>query len=267
MANHKLLKSLLIAGVWLISILSIEAQKLPERPNPPRLVNDFAKLLSQDELDKLERELVAYDDSSSTQIAIVTLESIHGYPAVEFAHDLLNKWGIGQARQDNGVLILVTTEPKNREVVIAVGYGLEPYITDALSKRIIETVIIPAFRNGDYYKGLSEASEMLKAYAKGEFKRNDKPKKSNIGYTIPSWVFLAMLLIVFVLFSINKGGKGGGKYYRTFGGPPVGGWRSFSSGTGTFKSGGSFGGGSFGGGGFGGFGGGRSGGGGASGRW
>lgn len=261
MANRKLFQSLTFTVILIIGGLTAFAQKLPERPSPPRLVNDFAKILSPGEAEQLERELVAYDDSTSTQIAIVTLESIQGYPAVEFAHELLNKWGIGQAKQDNGLLILITTEPPNREIVIAVGYGLEPYITDALSKRIIENILVPAFRANNYYQGLSEACHSLMAYAQGNFRRDAKPNRNDSTNSMPSWIFLLMLLIVIILFSVNKGGKGGGKYYRTFGGPPVGGWRSFSTGTGAFRPGGGLGGG------FGGFGGGRSGGGGASGRW
>jgi len=253
----------------LLMLVQLHAQQLPSKPSPPKLVNDFASLLSASEVEKLEDKLVAFDDSTSTQIAIVTLATIDGNPISTFAHDLLTTWGIGQAKKDNGILILVTTEPKNREIAIAVGYGLEPYITDALSKRIIENELIPKFKQEKYFEGLNAASDVLIAYAQGNFSNNKNLKKNDNAYSggwMPSWVFIVMIILLIILFSNNSKGKKGSGYNKTFGGPSnLGGFRNFSSGSGVFKNTGSFGGSS--GGGFGGFGGGRSGGGGASGRW
>lgn len=262
-------KKILALIFSLFVIVHLNAQNLPAKPTPPKLVNDFAKILSTAEQTSLETKLVAYDDSTSTQIAIVTLATVDGSPIAEFAHDLLTTWGIGQSKKDNGILILVTTEPKNREIAIAVGYGLEPYITDALSKRIIETELIPRFKQEKYFEGLDAATDVLIAYAQGNFSNNKSLKKKDNAYSggwMPSWVFIFMIIILIILFSNNSKGKKGSGYNKTFGGPSnLGGFRNFSSGSGVFKNTGSFGGRSSGG--FGGFGGGRSGGGGASGRW
>ena len=90
---------------------SLQAQDIPDKPVPPRLVNDFAGMLSRQEVNALEQKLVAFNDSTSTQIAIVTVNSLNGYDKVDFADRLGEKWGIGHKGKDNGILILV--KPRN----------------------------------------------------------------------------------------------------------------------------------------------------------
>jgi len=97
------LVSFLIAGF----LYSIAAQEFPDKPVPAKLVNDLAGLLSPEEVDALEQKLVAYDDSTSTQIAVVTIRDLQGYEVADYAQRLAEKWGIGQKGLDNGILILI----------------------------------------------------------------------------------------------------------------------------------------------------------------
>ena len=247
------------------------SQNIPDRPVPPRLVNDFAGLLKSEEVGILESKLVQFNESTSTQIAIVIVPSLGGYDISDYAQRLAEKWGIGQKGLNNGVLILV--KPKTADsgggVNIAQGYGLEGAITDLSCADIIDNELIPAFRNNDYYGGLSNATNVLMSLARGEFSAAEygqKAKKSG-GKNSPAGIIIFIIIIVIVIFA----GKSGGSNRRNIstGGLPF--WLLLSmmnSGRGSHSgSWGGFSGGSSGGGGFGGFGGGSFGGGGASGSW
>jgi uncharacterized protein len=247
-------------------------QNLPERPVPPRLVNDFAGMLNQDEVNSLENKLVAFNDSTSTQIAIVTVPSLQGYDKADFAQRLGEKWGIGKRQLNNGILILVKpkTTDSNGQIFIAQGYGLEGAIPDLTCSQIVEDEILPAFRNGDYYGGLSNAANTLMSLARGEYSAEEygqKSKKSS-GKGVPTGLIIFIIFIVIAMIS----GKSGGSNRKNIssGGLPL--WvllGMMNSGRGSHSGswGGFSGGGGGGGGGFGGFGGGSFGGGGAGGSW
>lgn len=264
--DHKILPIVLI-----LFFLSggIQAQDFPPAPNPPRLVNDFTNTLTASDLSALENKLVAYDDSTSSQIAIVMMKSVGDYDISDYAFQLGEKWGIGGESNDNGVLILAAMD--DRKVFIATGYGLEGALPDALAKRIVENLIKPNFRKEAYYEGLDEATTMIFKLASGEYKAEDIESKGNSGGAI----FMVLLFVfIFIILPMIKnrndnnnhmGGRGGGVDMWTtmmLAGMLGGGGRG--------SSGGGFGGGGFGGGGgggFGGFGGGSFGGGGAGGSW
>jgi uncharacterized protein len=251
--------NLLLILVLTVSVLS--AQNIPKRPTPPKLVNDFANVLSPEEEAQLEQKLVAYDDSTSNQVAIVTVPTLDNYPIEEYALQLFRTWGIGNKNTNNGVLIIAAIN--DRSIRIETGYGLEGAIPDITASQIIRNDIGPSFREGNYYEGFDKAVESIILAAAGEYKApegyNNREKKSPL---VPILVFVVILFII--ISNINRGGGGGfmsRRGYRGFGGPVF-----FPGGFGG-GSGGGFGGGGFGGGGFGGFGGGSSGGGGASGSW
>lgn len=239
---------------------AVFADDFPPRPQPPKLVNDFADLLSSEEEDLLERKLVTYNDTTSTQITVVTMTSIGAYDASGYSFELAEKWGIGRKGKNNGILILVVKE--SRDVFIATGYGMEEFIPDAIAKRITEEILVPAFKQGQFYAGLDSATDVMFSRLTGKFKGEDigqyKKKDKN------RFLFWVVIVIIIILAIRRKGGGGG----RGWGGRSIlfgsgMGWGGFSSGG--FSSGrGSFGGG---GGGFGGFGGGSFGGGGAGGKW
>jgi len=216
------------------------AQEFPARPNPPRLVNDFANLLTNQEKNQLENKLVAYNDSTSTQIAIVILNSIGNYDAGDYSFKLAQQWGIGQKGKNNGLLLLVVKE--SRDVFIATGYGLEEYVTDATAKTIIEQYIIPDFKQKYFYKGLDKGIDLIIQSLSGKFEGGgNSPKPIKM-------IFIILGIIVLILFQIFRW-RGGYRSYGRYGGGYWGGGSSSGSGGSSF---GGFGGGSFGGGGAGG---------------
>lgn len=246
-------------GLILIALAPGFAQNLPDKSNPPKLVNDFAGVMAANEVAALEQKLVAFNDSNSTQIAIVTIKSIEGYDISDYAFKLGEKWGIGQKAKDNGILILVA--PNDRKVFIATGYGAEEYVTDAMARRIIEQKFKPSFKNNNYYEGLEAGTNDIIDLLTGKFKAEPQEVK---GKHKGSFLrIIIIIIIIIVLIKIFGGGNGGGRTFRSSGPIFWGGFGGFGS-RGGF---GGFGGGSSGGGGFGGFGGGSFGGGGAGGSW
>ncbi|MCX6255624.1 MAG: TPM domain-containing protein [Bacteroidia bacterium] len=255
----------------IIPIIRIFSQNIPDKPVPPRLVNDFAGLLKADEVRMLEQKLVAFNDSTSTQISIVIVPTLGGYDKSDYAQKLGEKWGIGQKGLNNGVLILVKpkTPDSDGEVQIASGYGLEGAIPDLTCSDIINREILPAFRNGDYFGGLSKATNTLMSLASGEFSAAEygqKAKKSS-DKDVPV-VFIIFIIIIVIAMISRKSGGSNHRHIST-GGLPF--WMllgMMNSGRGSHTgSWGGFSGGGSSGGGFGGFGGGSFGGGGAGGSW
>lgn len=233
------------------------AQDIPQKPNPPRFVNDLVGgLLSQGEINQLEQKLKAYNDSTSTQVAIVIVKSVQPYDISEYAIKLGREWGIGQKDKNNGVVFLWA--PGDRKIFIATGYGAEGGLTDAYSKRIIEQVVKPNFKQLRYYQGLDEATNSIFKYLSGEFDA-EPTEEGDLGDAIFSIIFFIIIIFI-ILYVIGKisGGKGGGNRgggmfvpYTTYTGwgTSSGGW---SGGGGDSGGGFDFGGGSFGGGGAGG---------------
>jgi uncharacterized protein len=252
---------------------------IPARPVPPRLVNDFAGMLSEQEQAALERKLVAYNDSTSTQITVVTIRSLDGADYFDFSMQLASQWGIGQDDKDNGILLFASLE--DRKMGFQTGYGVEGFLPDALARRIIETILKPAFRAERYYEGLDKATDVVMQLGSGEYEATQEKRSARGGRTM-FVVLLAIFLMLFVISSSQKykgddddDNDGGywrqgryGKNHRRNHSGWGGGWMIFPSGGRSHGGGG--GGGWFGdsdGGGFGGFGGGDFGGGGAWGDW
>lgn len=141
----------------------------PEIPDPPRLVNDFAEILDSSAENALEQKLVAYNDSTTTQIAIVTRKELGGVPAMKYATEMAKNWGVGQKDVNNGILILVSmSNPK--EMAIAAGHGIESIISNAQVQAIVDNEVIPNFRESKYYEGLDQATSALIFLLRGKFK-------------------------------------------------------------------------------------------------
>jgi Beta-propeller domains of methanol dehydrogenase type len=259
---------LLIVFLFVLTFSHANAQGIPERPNPPRLVNDFANILSPQEVTDLENRLVIFNDSTSTQIVVVIVPSLNDLEKADFAEQLGSKWGVGQQKTNNGCVVLIKpkTAGENGEAFIAPGYGLESVIPDATAFNIVNNEMIPHFKQNDYYSGINAGVETVMALTRGEFtaaqydKRN--AKKTGAGFLIP-------IIILIIVFLMIKGG--GGRHHSIGKSLPF--WTmmmlmgSGNRGGGGFGSGGGGGFGGGGGGGFGGFGGGGFGGGGAGGSW
>ena len=249
------------------------AQKLPERPNPPRLVNDYVNLLSQAERNQLERKLVAFNDSTSTQITVVIIDDLQGLEPQEYATQLGNNWGVGQKGKSNGVLVLLC--PKSHKLFTASGYGAEGMLPDLRIQDIENAVMFPEFKLGNYYTGLDKGTSLMIASFKGEYKADPNARKrgrgkndSGVGIII-FMAFIFFIAIISRLFSKRGGSHIASKgvpwwmwlFLLNSGGSRGSSWSDFNSGSGGFGGGGG------GGGGFGGFGGGSFGGGGAGGSW
>ena len=253
--RHNLLLVLLLV---LVFGAGLKAQ-LPSPPYPPRLVNDYTSTLTAHQVDVLEHKLVAYNDSTSTQILVLLVDDLQGYSIEQYATEIGHSWGVGQKDKGNGLVILVKPKKGNErgQVNISPGYGMEEYVTDATAKLIIEKEMIPAFKEDDYYTGIDNAVNVIMDLCSGKFTQDDY---SDGGKPIPVWLILLFIIALILIFRSSNGNQN----YSDGGNHTI--WIPMGGGFG----GGGFGGGGFGGGGgggFGGFGGGGFGGGGASGSW
>jgi len=244
---------------------------IPEKPSFQTSVYDYANVLSPEEKAQLEDKLIKYSDSTTTQIVVITIESLKNENINILATNWGQKWGVGgTAKDDNGVIILLAKN--ERKIAINPGYGLEDRLTAGIGGEIIRNIIIPEFKAGSYYNGLDKGTDALFDVFKGKYKGERKQAKREKDF--PIFPIIVIVVIVLILLSKNKGGGSGNSGNRG-GGPSLmdvillsslgrGGGGGFGGGFGG-SSGGGFGGG---GGGFGGgFGGGGFSGGGSSGSW
>lgn len=238
----------MVCGLW---TMDSSAKDIPAKST--KLVNDYANILSTEERNALEQKLVAYFDSTSTQIAVVIENSLEGDDLFDYSQRLATEWGIGEKGKNNGVLIYAAIQ--DRKLRIHVGYGMEATVTDALTSRIRTEYMNPYFKQGQYYAGLDEGTSIIMQAASGEYV-NDRPHTGKKGKS--PWLTLIIIVVILVAF-MSKGGRGG-RGGGGLAGPIF--WGTLGSGG--FSGGGSSGGG---GGGFGGFGGGGFGGGGSGGSW
>ena len=249
----------LLAAVLALTV-SASAQ-IPPKPSVPRAVNDFAGVFSRSDAEYMNRVLVDFADSTSNRIVVVTVDDLGGMEPAMLAYEIGEQWGVGSDKFDNGVVVLVKpkTSSSSGQVYIAVGYGLEGAIPDAIAKRIIENEMIPRFRENDYTGGVAAALNVLMRLSAGEisYKEYEESVSDGAGGFV-ALGFIILFIIVLVIArrngptNIGHGGSsvadaifwssmlGGGRGGRGFGG---GGGGGFSGG---------FGGGSFGGGGAGG---------------
>ncbi|GAB3267282.1 hypothetical protein GCM10027347_35970 [Larkinella harenae] len=254
-----------ILAILLLAVVSFQAfgqdNVIPDRPNPPRLVNDLVGILQPDERARLEEKLRRYNDTTSTQIVILIVKTTDPYPIGDFSFQVGRKWGVGQEGKNNGLVL--TWVPSTRKIFIATGYGLEGAIPDAIAKRIVSQIIVPRFKNEQWYAGLDEATNEIIRRANGEYQA-DASDDGDGGGGVFLFLIIFVAIIIFIWISRNRGGGSGGNRHRNRGGGffPVpfptstySGWGGSSGnwgGGGGGSSFGGFGGGSFGGGGAGG---------------
>ena len=262
MTDKRLMLTVVAALLWVVALAQV-----PQRPDPPKLVNDLAGVLVNDEV--LEDTLERFAHSTSNQICVVTLHDLGGYEPSEMAYKIGQEWGVGDKRFNNGVVILIKpkTATSGGKVFIATGYGVEGALPDALCRRIIENKLIPGFRTGDYEAGVWDALAVMMPILKGEYDAEEYIEQdSEMGTEDVIAIIFFLAIFFYILYWSSHGGGSSGSSSRntgTWGGPPI----IFTGGSdwgGSSRSGG-FGGGF--GGGWGGFGGGSFGGGGAGGSW
>ena len=266
-SNSKgILQSLFLLIVLFSSNCIFSQFTIPEKPSFQTSVYDYANVLSPEEKAQLEQKLINYSDSTTTQIVVITIESLKNEDVSQLATKWGQTWGIGgTAKDDNGVVILLAKA--ERKIAINPGYGLEDRLTAGIGGEIIRNIIIPEFKAGSYYRGLDKGADALFDVFKGKYKGE---RKQTNGKSFPILPIIVIVAIVLFLFSRNKGGGNGNSGNR---GGGIGSslldviiLSSLGRGGGGGGFGGSSGGG--GGGGFGGgFGGGGFSGGGSSGGW
>jgi len=257
---NKILRKIVLIFTLLVGFHA-NAQEIPSPMSPPRLVNDFAGLLNETEWNRLESKLRAYNDSTSTQIYIIVVNDLLGYDIADYAFRVGEKWGVGQKGKNNGVVIIIKPKVGNErgQAFVAVGYGMEEIIPDAITKRIVDQEMIPSFKQNSYYQGLDAATDVIIDLAQGKYtadqyqnsespiagiifiiiffliiilsmRKHNRTNSSSLGRSVPFWIAMSML-----------GGSGRSS-----------GFGNFSSGSGSFGGFSGGGGGSFGGGGAGG---------------
>lgn len=238
-------------------------------PRPAKLVNDYAHAMTPDQVASLEQKLVDYDDSTSVQIAIVTVPTTGTTAIDDAALAILRNWGVGNKKTNNGVVILASIQ--DHKVFIATGSGMETSVPDIVAKEIVENEMVPNFResgNDNYYRGFDHAADAIIKAAAGQYQAPEGYNQRGRGKGGGTVLGLIIFVVIILLLIGRGGGSGRGGMMNRSGFLPWmiasmltnrggGGW---SGGGGGWSGGG-------GGGGFGGFGGGGGGGGGAGGSW
>ena len=193
----------LAAAVFLLLLSSLSpALAQPKFPPLTGRVVDEAGLLSQADREALTRDLAALESKSTDQLVVVTLKSLQGYEISDYGFRLGRAWGIGQGqRKDNGVLLIVV--PSERKVRIEVGRGLEPVLTDALTRLIIENRILPAFRRNDFPAGIlagaKDIQDTLLGDAEGVKERARGAKRAPQAQPV-DWITLAFWVLILSIF-------------------------------------------------------------------
>ena len=260
------MKRLFAILLTLMLIGTASAEWLPEKSN--RLVNDYSGILALSQCQALEQRLLAFNDSTSNQVVIIITPTIDGDDEDAAAQRVGQRWGVGQEKFDNGVVILIkskTHEENWGAVAIATGYGVEGVLPDVFCKRIIDDHMLSSLGNGDYYGAICAALDIMLPVLAGEYSyaqyRTDERRESLIALLVLVAILGLAVVVLFIYAKrhytdwTNNNGRGGGGSY--WGGPVGGTWGSGTWGGGSWGSSG----------GFGGFGGGSFGGGGASGRF
>ncbi len=260
-ARGSWISQLAIAFLLFCSGLAHAAE--PAFPPLDGRVTDAAGVLSPEVRERITGKLKAHEDKSGDQFVVATVPDLQGLTVEDYANRLFRVWKLGEAKRNNGALLLVA--PNDRKVRIEVGYGLEGAITDAVSKVIITTAITPKFKQGDIAGGIEAGADAILSIMSGDaeqWQRRAPVRGDSVnGLDVVFWI-VVILFVVFVVWRMNSGGGGPGGRRRGRGGmvvfpmPSSGGWSGgFSGGGGGFSDGGFSGGG------------GSSGGGGASGDW
>lgn len=196
-----------LAGLMLAlqpaAALDLQIPKLQAR------VTDLAGVLTPEQTNNLENKLKQFEASDSTQIAVLIIPSLEGEEIADYSVRVASAWRLGQKGRDNGALLIIAM--KERKVRIEVGYGLEPTLTDALSRRIIENEIVPNFRRGDFSQGIDRGVAAIMQAVRGMYQPSRRPSAGNGSGTGSSsgWNLLIFLLVP-MLWLLGTAGKWGG---------------------------------------------------------
>ncbi|MFA6540834.1 MAG: TPM domain-containing protein [Bacteroidota bacterium] len=222
----------------------------PDVPSIKDPVTDLTNTLSPEQYQLLRSQILQFEDSTSNQLVLVMIPTLDGGEIRDYGIQVLEQNKIGQKGKDNGILLLVVKD--DRKVSIEVGYGLEGVLTDAVCNQIIRNEILPQFRDGNYYEGVSSAVASIVLVTKGEYAADRKSKRKQSDWF--SVIITFIIIISFISFfgrgrrqSLSSRGAnaiwwggglgGGGSNWNSFGGGGGGG--GWSAGGGSFGGGGS----------------------------
>lgn len=224
--------------------------------NIPQLsapVVDEAKVLSETTKTKINGLLKKVYNEGGSQVQVLIVDSLQGFTIEEASIKVATKWALGHAQKDNGVLLFIAIN--DRQVRIEVGQGLEGDLTDAYSKRIVDQIIVPLFKSGDFNQGVLQGVLGILKYTDSNFKVDDLVseydrslyKRNTNSDQVPFWLRILILLVfLIIIFNINTGPGNHNRYYGSTrgssyrgGGGFSGGGSGWSGGGGGFSGGGS----------------------------
>ena len=185
----------------LFSNVSVAQFDVPPKPNWQKdqtAVFDYSKLLTASQKNALETKLLGYADSTSTQIVLIIIDTSNGEDLGLLGAKWGQEWGIGQANEDNGIVILLARE--DRKIDINNGYGIEYRMTDRMTERIINRVIIPQFKQNNYYAGLDEGTDAIFQALNGEF---EETRDFDDGISAQQVITIVIIFFVIILSLIH----------------------------------------------------------------
>lgn len=198
--------------IWFSMLLCLAQMGLAQEPWCPapthQLVNDYSGVLSPSQKQELENRLVAFDDSTSNQVLIVIVPSLHDCEIMELGTRIGSTWGVGQRDSNNGVVILIKSKESKSDygdVAILPGYGLEGVLPDMLCNRITGDIMAPQLSQGDYYQAISDALDIIEPACRGEFqhKRSSKDSDGRGNFFVLGLVIL-IIVVAFIVGTRNK---------------------------------------------------------------
>jgi uncharacterized protein len=177
----------LLAATTAVAQSTASAQSFPKAVGR---VNDFANVIDPATEAAIDLQLDQLEQKTSSEIAVATVESLSGMSVEDYADRLFKEWGVGQARADNGVLVLVA--PNDREMRIEVGYGLEGVLPDGLAGQVIRDDFTPRFREGDYSGGIRNGvTHLAEIVEKHEVLTAEQIAALNdTGEDVPYWIVI-----------------------------------------------------------------------------
>ena len=198
---------LLLLSISLLPTGELQAKEgVPARPNPPRLVNDIAAILTQEQRATLEFRLDTFAKKTSNQIAVVIVPELYGYEVSELAVRIGLEWGVGKKDLNSGVVMLI--KPKNDngrgEVFIATGYGAEVVLTDAQCSKIINKYLIPGFKKNDYYSGISDALDYMIPLIAGEISVEEDEEESPLAVLFGVFILVILVILLLVIVLLHQ---------------------------------------------------------------
>jgi len=195
---------LLIFSLLISLLVGFSSQAYFSPGKPAGFVNDYAGLLSSEQKNSLESKLSQFAKDSSNEISVVTLKSLEGDTIENFANKLFTDWGIGQAKNDNGLLLLISLN--DRQMRLETGYGLEGAVPDATANQIITKTLRPAFQANDYYGGINQALDQIILATRGEYAAEPlKPAKFGFLKNISlDTIFFIILFIFYLLAALRR---------------------------------------------------------------